>query len=280
MSGKPVSSPRGFSTRRSPSPRSGGGRADIEVLGAYRKPQVKIDFALTFRRIRRVRRDGPSAGRSSSSVKRPPACSKSGIRICAETSGCPPGPAISRCPIHAEEASLEKRILPDGERPDPLTGKCAGRLRYHRETAAGFSWPETFSAPRLKLLGQDLYGTSTAKLEWRNGRGNASDFRTCGPALFGGRVQGSARIGFKDRRFDLDSGPDGSRSLLDVIPGSEAGRALGLKAAATLDKDAATGTFSVQDLALRRRSNRWNAFGRRGAELCENRLGIKLRRRP
>ena len=247
----------------------GAGRADIKILGAFRKPQVKADFALDFAGY-----DTFDAAAVSGTFEladkeatglfkvRDPDM-RGDLRLSSR-------PGVLDVRIRAEEASLEK-VLPNVNIRVPLTGKCAGDIAI-TENQGGLIVAGAVRASRLELQGQDLSDVR-GTWEWAEAAGTLK-FTEIQAGLYGGRVRGSARIGFKDRRFDLDLQSE-DLDLSSFYSGIQGRAALGLKGSGDLDKDTASGKFSVKGIRFASFET-MDASGDVELGYAGNRLGVKL----
>ncbi|MCX6562900.1 MAG: translocation/assembly module TamB domain-containing protein [Candidatus Aminicenantes bacterium] len=247
----------------------GRGRADIKILGDFRAPQVKADFALApggYGQFNAAAVSGTfelAKKEISGLFKIQDPDMRGDLRLFSR-----PGDLDIR--IRADEASLEK-VLPNVNIKIPLAGRSAGDIAITRKND-GLLVTGSFSASRLKLLGQDLSDVS-GRLEWRDAEG-ALSFPEIQAGLYGGRIKGSARVGFKDRRFDLDL-QAADLDLTSLYSGIQGRAAFDLKGRGDLDKDAAVGKFSLKDVHFAS-FEPLDASGDVELSYADNRLGLKL----
>ena len=220
----------------------GRGLAEVKILGDFFAPQVKIDFAAAPGGFDRF--DAAAAGGSIEVVKgevtgifkvQDPEL-RGDIRLSA-------GPGGATVKIDAEQARLE-RVLPPLGIAVPLRGAAAGEftvfLKGKSVQVAG-----SFSAEQAALAGQALTG-ARGMMTWSDA-GGVLAFPELQASMYGGRIRGAASVGFKSRDFALDLKAEGL-DLAAVAP-PVAGRIdLALKGQGSLEKDAATGTFSARGL--------------------------------
>ena len=220
----------------------GRGLAEVKILGDFSAPEVKIDFAMAPGGFDRF--DAASVS-GSVEVARAEVTGlfkvqdpelRGDIRLAA-------GPNGVTIRIKAEEASLE-RVLPPLNIPVPLQGKAAGEFTVFIKAKA-IQVAGSFTSERAALAGQPLTGVR-GMMTWSDA-GGVLGFPELQATMYGGRVQGAGTIGFKSRDFDLDLKAEGL-DLSALVP-SAAGRIdLTLKGKGSLDKDAASGTFSARGL--------------------------------
>ncbi|MDP2915850.1 MAG: translocation/assembly module TamB domain-containing protein [Candidatus Aminicenantes bacterium] len=247
----------------------GRGHMDIKILGDFRSPQVKADFALAPAgydkfNVAAVSGTFELANKEISGLfKIQDPDLRGDLRLFSR-----PGELSVR--IRAEEASLEK-VLPNVNIKLPLAGKSAGDIAI-TQGKGGLVVAGSFSGSRLKLQGQDLSDVS-GKLEWTDATGTLF-FPEIQAGLYGGRIKGSARIGFKDRRFDLDL-QAADLDLSSLYSGIQGRAAFGLKGRGDLDKDTAAGKFSFKDIHYAS-FEPLEASGDVELSYADNRLGLKL----
>jgi len=247
----------------------GSGRAEIRILGAFRGPGVKADFALDRGGFDKF--DASSVSGTFELAHK----EATGLFKVRDpdlrgdiTLSSRPGDLDIR--IRADEASLDK-VLPNVNVRLPLIGRCAGEV-FLTQKGGGLIVSGSAAAPRLELLGQNLSDVS-ARWEWADAAGTLG-FPELRAGAYGGRVQGSARIGFKDRRFVLDLRTE-DLDLSALAPGLQGRAAFTLKGGGELDKDTATGTFSARGIRFASFQT-MDASGDVELSYANNRLGVKL----
>jgi len=222
----------------------GRGRADIKILGDWKSPQVKIDFALapaSFARFEAATASGLveiAKGETWGTIRaRDP-----------ELQGLFKFRAVRgswSCQVENGEGSVEK-IFSALALDLPLKGRAAGSLQI-RNDGGGIVVDGDFSAARAEIYGrpvQDVrgrFGWSTADF-----RLLLSDIKG---TMYGGTVEGSAILGVRSRDYEIDAA---ARNVaLSSVASDVRGRLdLNVKGRGNLDRDPAAGSFTIADLGI------------------------------
>jgi hypothetical protein len=222
----------------------GKGRAEIKILGDYRAPQIKADFSLAPGGYDRF--DAAAVGglleiahkEITGLFKVQDPDMRGDVRLRSR-------PGVLDVQIHADDADLQKVLSPLDIRI-PLKGRASGDFAITKENKA-LLVNGNFSSARVKLMDQDLADVR-GKLTWSDAAKTLA-FSDLSAGIYGGRFQGSGRVGLKSREFDLDVQASGLD--LSILSPQVGGRAtFDLKGKGLLDKDAATGKFSIKDIRV------------------------------
>jgi len=248
----------------------GRGKADIKILGAWHSPEVKIDFALApggFAGFNAAEGSGLveiAKGDTYGTVDIRDPELRGRLRFHSI-------PGFYTCTVEKGEGTLE-RIFSSLGLDLPLEGRVAGALEFH-DDGKGIASAGDFTAARAEIVGQPVENIK-GHYDW-----STADYRLAlsglSGTIFGGTVSGSGSMGFKSRDFEIDA------SFKDVDlahPAPSIGGLLdfNLKGAGNLDRDLASGSVSIRNLALGPVANT-SASGTVELTLKEKQLGLRLK---
>jgi len=220
----------------------GKGRAEIKILGNYRAPQVKADFALApggFDKfdVQAVSGMLEIANNEVSGIfKVQDPDIRGDIHLLSGRSGLD-------VQIRAEDMNLEK-VLPVLNVGLPVAGRAAGDFTIKRKNN-NLSVRGSFSSSRAKLWSEGLKDVR-GKLDWTEGAGLVA-FSDLQASLYGGQIKGSGSVGYKSRDFDIDFQAV-DIDLSTFYPKLEGRLAFQIKGRGSLDRDPVAGKFAVKNL--------------------------------
>lgn len=246
----------------------GRGRAEVLISGNLPSPQVKIDFNLSPAGFDRF---DVSAAEGSVEVAKKTVLGefqindpdlKSEISLASGKDGLD-------VEIQLAGGSVE-RILSGLDIQLPLSGMASGRFQvYQREESLQVDG--TFSSPRMKFSGLELREVA-GKLSWD---GDVFSFPELAFNLYGGRIKGSSRLGFKSRGVEMDLAAE--KVDLSLLTPSLAGEvSLNLKGKGVMGGEVASGSFDVKGLHFNPLQE-VDAHGEFRLRLSEETLGISAK---
>jgi hypothetical protein len=243
----------------------GRGEAEVLISGDIYSPEVKIDFNLSsagFDRFDASAAEGivvlaDKTVRGRFQLNDPTL--KGEINLFSEEDNL-------NAQIHLTDSSVEK-ILTGLDLKLPLTGNASGDFDVD-EKGENLQVSGTFSSPLMKFSGWELK-EAAGKLSWD---GDVFSFPELAFNLYGGRIDGSASIGFKSRGVEFDlTGQNVDLSLL--TPGLAGQLSLNLKGKGVMGGEVASGNFIIKDLHYDFLQN-MDAQGKVRLNLSEETLGI------
>jgi len=246
----------------------GRGKSEVLISGNINSPQVKIGFNLSpggFDRFNASAAEGTvelakKIVQGQFQVNDPTLTSE--IHLLS-------GKNSLSAQIHLAGGSVEK-ILDGLNLNLPLTGTGSGDFEVN-EKGENLEVKGVFSSPLMKLSGVELKEV-VGKLSWD---GDVFCFPELAFNLYGGRISGSSRIGFKSQTVGLDMAAE--KVDLSLLTPSVAGElSLNLKGKGVIGREIASGSFGVKGLRLGPLQE-VDAQGDLGVKLSEKTLSINTK---
>jgi hypothetical protein len=243
----------------------GRGEAEVLIKGDIHSPEVKIDFNLSpagFDRFDASAAEGIVVLANQTVQGRfqlnDPTL-KGEINLFSEKDNL-------KAQIHLTDSSVEK-ILTGLDLKLPLTGDASGDFDVKSE-GEHLQVSGMFSSPLMRFSGWELKDAA-GKLSWD---GDIFSLSGLAFSLYGGRIEGSASVGFKSRGVEFDlTGEKIDLSLL--TPGLAGLLSLNLKGSGVMGGEVASGPFSIKGLHYAFLQN-MEAQGDVRLSLSEETLGI------
>jgi hypothetical protein len=219
----------------------GQGTADVKILGTVAAPEVKIEFALSpagFDRFDLASAAGvveTARNEVTGLVKVQDPGLRGDIRLDVLPEGYDVG-------ITATESLIE-RILPPLGIDLPLKGRAAGRFKI-QDRGPGPEVAGDFTAEAVDVAGQPFQDAS-GRIEYSTAS-NTLTLSKVGATLAKGRIEGRLVLALGARNYDLDlAGRE--IDLAALAPKLEGRGGFTLKGRGHLDRDKASGSFTVRD---------------------------------
>lgn len=222
----------------------GRGKADIKILGAWHAPEVKIEFALApggFAGFDAAEGSGLveiARGETYGNVEVRDPELRGRLRFHSI-------PGFYTCSVENGEGMLERIFTSLGLKL-PLAGRVAGSLEFH-DDGRGIASTGDFTAARAEIAGQPVENVK-GRYAWSTADNRLALTGLSG-TIFGGEVSGSGTLGIRTRDFSLDAA---FKNVDLAVPAPAIGGLLDfdLKGSGNLDRDAASGSLSIRELAL------------------------------